>query len=69
VFHFQKDRLSFLATGFGGGQVSNPGRHLVLLPPINGATAISGSPYFTENPGDPFKAWDISTTFLCRPAG
>ena len=22
----------------------------------------SGTPYFTENPGDPFKAWDISAT-------
>jgi hypothetical protein len=34
----------------------------VLLPPINGATAASGTPYFTENPGDPFKAWDASET-------
>ena len=43
---------------FGGGAIDNPGRYLVLLPPINGATAASGTPYFTENPGDPFKAWD-----------
>jgi hypothetical protein len=34
----------------GGGQINNPGRYLVLLPPINGATASSGTPYFTENP-------------------
>ena len=48
---------------FGGGQINNPGRSLVLLPPINGATAASGTPYFTENPEDPFKAWDASATF------
>jgi hypothetical protein len=52
----------------GGGQINNPGRYLVLLPPINGATAISGTPYFTENPGQPFKAWDISTTFDYMPS-
>jgi len=44
---------------FGGGAITNPGRYLVLLPPINGATAFSGTPYFTENPGDGFKAWDV----------
>src|SRR5262249_18715731 len=27
--------------------------------PINGATALSGTPYFTANPGDPFDAWDM----------
>ena len=32
----------------------------MLLPPINGATAASGTPYFTENPGDPYQAWDMS---------
>ena len=52
----------------GGGQINNPGRYLVLLPPINGATATSGTPYFTENPGDPFKAWDISGTFDWMPS-
>ena len=40
----------------------------MLLPPINGATAISGTPYFTENPGDPFKAWDVSATFDYMPS-
>ena len=40
----------------------------MLLPPINGATAITGTPYFTENPGDPFKAWDASVTFDYMPA-
>ena len=64
-FWFDRDRYAFTV---GGGQINNPGRYLVLLPPINGATAISGSPYFTENPGDPFKAWDISTTFDWMPS-
>jgi hypothetical protein len=52
----------------GGGQINNPGRYLVLLPPINGATAISGTPYFTENPGDPYKAWDVSATVDYMPS-
>jgi Putative beta-barrel porin-2, OmpL-like. bbp2 len=52
----------------GGGKINNPGRYLVLLPPINGATAASGTPYFTENPGDPFKAWDASATFDYMPS-
>lgn len=52
----------------GGGQINNPGRYLVLLPPINGTTASSGTPYFTENPGDPYKAWDISGTFDWMPS-
>ena len=51
----------------GGGAMSNPGRYLVLLPPINGATAFSGTPYFTENPGDQFSAWDASLTFDYMP--
>jgi hypothetical protein len=52
----------------GGGQINNPGRYLVLIPPINGATAISGTPYFTANPGDPYKAWDASATFDYMPS-
>jgi hypothetical protein len=54
----------------GGGQINNPGRYLVLIPPINGETASSAalnSPYFTFNPGDPFKAWDTSLTFDIMP--
>ncbi|MGB7212950.1 MAG: outer membrane beta-barrel protein [Gemmatimonadales bacterium] len=51
----------------GGGAVTNPGRYLVLLPPINGATALSGTPYFTENPGDQFSAWDASATIDYMP--
>jgi hypothetical protein len=52
----------------GGGKINNPGRYLVLLPPINGATAASGTPYFPESPGDPFKAWDASATFDYMPS-
>jgi hypothetical protein len=55
------------AVTIGGGTISNPGRYLVLLPPINGATAFSGTPYFTENPGDQFSAWDASATFDYMP--
>ena len=52
----------------GGGAITNPGRYLVLLPPINGATAFSGTPYFTANPGDPYKAWDMQVTFDYLPS-
>jgi hypothetical protein len=55
------------AVTLGGGAINNPGRYLVLLPPINGATAASGTPYFTENPGDQFKAWDCTVTFDYMP--
>jgi hypothetical protein len=51
----------------GGGAITNPGRYLVLMPPINGATAFTGSPYFTENPGDPYHAWDLQTTLDFMP--
>jgi hypothetical protein len=61
---FDHDKLGLT---LGGGKINNPGRYLVLLPPINGATAASGTPYFTENPGDPFKAWDASATFDYMP--
>ncbi|MGP0073921.1 MAG: outer membrane beta-barrel protein [Bryobacteraceae bacterium] len=43
----------------GGGVVDNPGRYLVLLPPVNGANATSGTPYFPEAPGLPFRAYDF----------
>ena len=61
---FKKD---LYAITVGGGAMDNPGRYLTLLPPINGADAITGSPYFTQNPGDPFKAWDASITFDWMP--
>jgi hypothetical protein len=40
----------------------------IKLPPINGATAISGTPYFTENPGNPYKAWDMTATYDYMPS-
>src|SRR5437667_12335557 len=62
---FDNDRYGLT---LGGGQINNPGRYLVLLPPINGATAASGTPYFTENPGDPYEAWDVSGTLDWMPS-
>ena len=56
-----------LGLSVGGGAITNPGRYLVLMPPINGATALSGSPYFTMNPGDPFKAWDLQVAADVSP--
>ena len=66
-FWFHRDLFGLTV---GGGKINNPGRYLVLLPPINGETAVTAStnsPYFTENPGDPFKAWDSSITFDYMP--
>jgi len=63
-FWFLKDQY---AITIGGGAMANPGRYLTLLPPINGADAITGSPYFTQNPGDPYKAWDTLITFNWMP--
>jgi hypothetical protein len=65
---FKKDRYGLT---LGGGQINNPGRYLVLDPPINGETAESAAinaPYFTGNPSDPFKAWDSSITFDYMPS-
>ena len=50
-----------------GAGVVFAGRYLVLMPPINGATAFSGTPYFSFNPGEPFKAWDASVTLDYMP--
>jgi len=61
---FANDRL---ALTLGGGGMKNPGRYLVLVPPINGATALSGTKYFTANPGDQFRGWDLSATFDYMP--
>jgi Putative beta-barrel porin-2, OmpL-like. bbp2 len=64
---FKKDHY---ALTIGGGRINNPGRYLVLVPPINGETASSAAinaPYFTGNPGDPFKAWDTSITYDYMP--
>lgn len=52
----------------GGGQMNNPGRYLTLLPPINGANAFTGSPYFTENPGDKAHMYDATVTADYMPS-
>jgi hypothetical protein len=57
-----------LAATFGGGAITNPGRYLVLLPPINGATAASGTPYFSEAPGDPWASWDTQLSLDVMPS-
>lgn len=46
-FWFKKDTYGVT---IGGGAMANPGRYLTLLPPINGADAITHSPYFRQNP-------------------
>jgi hypothetical protein len=61
---FKKDTYGLT---LGGGAFNNPGRYLTLLQPINGADAVSGSPYFPASPGLPFKAWDASATFDWMP--
>jgi hypothetical protein len=63
-FWFDHDK--FGAT-IGGGFITNPGRYLVLLPPINGASAATGTPYFTENPGQKFNGYDYQLTFDWMP--
>jgi Putative beta-barrel porin-2, OmpL-like. bbp2 len=62
---FDKDKFSF---NIGGGVVDNPGRYLALLPPINGANATSGSPYFPEAPGLPFRGYDYQVAFEYMPS-
>jgi hypothetical protein len=61
---FHKD---LFAVTMGGGQMNNPGRYLTLLPPINGAWAASGTPYFTENPGQRAHMWDSTINFQYMP--
>jgi hypothetical protein len=63
---FDKDKFAF---SFGGGWISNPGGYLVLLPPVNGASAISGSPYFTQfgSPGQNFAAYDYQLSWDYMP--
>ena len=63
-FWFDHDKFGVT---LGGGFIANPGRYLVLLPPINGATATTGTPYFTENPGQKFSAYDYQLTFDWMP--
>jgi hypothetical protein len=61
---FHKD---LVALTLGGGMMNNPGRYLTLLPPINGAEASTGSPYFTQNPGDKAHMWDATLNLQYMP--
>ena len=65
------------ALTIGGGFLNNPGRYLVLVPPVqagtgpnSAASATVGDPTgtFTNNPGDPFHAWDCTVTFDFMPS-
>jgi hypothetical protein len=61
---FWNNRVGFT---LGGGAMTNPGRYLVLTPPINGATAATGSAYFSQSPGDAYWAWDSTCTLDFMP--
>jgi hypothetical protein len=61
---FHKDLFGLT---LGGGDMSNFGRYLTLLPPIDGADAVSGTPYFTENPGQRAHMWDSTVTLQYMP--
>ena len=64
-FWFKKDLFGIT---LGGGQINNPGRYLTLVLPVNGADAISGTPYFPATPGSSFKAYDATATFDWMPS-
>jgi len=64
-FWFHKDLFGLTV---GGGVLDNPGRYLTLLQPINGATAVSGSPYSAAYPGSIFKGWDATVTADWMPS-
>jgi hypothetical protein len=55
------------AVTIGGGFMDNPGRYLALLPPINGATAQTGTPYFSQQPGQKLFQWDTQLNFQYMP--
>jgi len=61
---FHKDLFGLT---LGVGDMSNYGRYLTLLPPIDGAWAASGTPYFTENPGQKAHMWDSTVTLQYMP--
>jgi len=61
---FHKDLFGLT---LGGGEMSNWGRYLTLLPPIDGADAVSGTPYFPEGPGLRAHMWDSTVTFQYMP--
>jgi hypothetical protein len=55
------------AVTLGGGAMNNPGRYLTLLPPINGATASTGTPYFSELPGQKLYQYDMTLNLQYMP--
>ncbi|HTZ89330.1 MAG TPA: outer membrane beta-barrel protein [Alloacidobacterium sp.] len=61
---FKSDRYALTV---GGGRINNPGRYLVLVPAINGATALTGTAYFPENPGQPYHGTDGTITWDFMP--
>jgi hypothetical protein len=63
-FWFDND---LYAVTVGGGSMWNPGLYLTLLPPINGADAVSGSPYFPAPAGKPIFQWDATVNFQYMP--
>ncbi len=63
-YWWNKDKY---AITFGGGEMSNWGRYLTLLPPINGADAVTGSVYFPQLPGQRAHMWDSTVTFQYMP--
>ena len=64
---FWWDKNLFAMT-LGGGEMNNPGRYLTLLPPIDGATAVTGTPYYTENAGDRAQMHDGTITLDYMPS-
>jgi hypothetical protein len=63
-YWFHKDLLGLT---LGGGEMSNWGRYLTLLPPIDGAWASVGSVYFPEDPGQRAHMWDSTVTLQYMP--
>jgi hypothetical protein len=68
---FAKNHFSWC---IGGGMMHNPGRYLVLYPGgdadpnINPATGTTiGTHPYSANPGDPFDAWDMTTSLSWMP--
>jgi Putative beta-barrel porin-2, OmpL-like. bbp2/Carboxypeptidase regulatory-like domain len=60
------DNNKFAVT-LGGGSYDNPGRYLALTPPINGATAATGTSYFSEEPGMKLFQWDTQLNIQYMP--
>jgi hypothetical protein len=63
-YWFHKDTY---ALTFGGGKMSNYGRYLTLLPPIDGAWGSTGSVYFPQLPGQAAHMYDGTITFQYMP--